>query len=222
MSSLLARSGRERQRYEDNVRLVSGCIPYRLTKDDREEDNIDLEGRIEVLMLTSPNRTDFVFPKGGWEDDETVVQAACREAFEEAGVKGILKECPIGEWKFRSKSRQDLFSMEGSCKGYMFALEVTEELETWPEQEIRDRKWLTIKDAFELCRYEWMREALDRFLSVMVEEEIALAETSPTKDCPIMSSNCHVNPSNDQHSSLNGILPFSWQPKRLIKIDMNI
>lgn len=28
--------------------------------------------------------------KGGWENDETVVEAASREAFEEAGVKGIL------------------------------------------------------------------------------------------------------------------------------------
>lgn len=28
--------------------------------------------------------------QGGWEDDETVEDAACREALEEAGVKGIL------------------------------------------------------------------------------------------------------------------------------------
>lgn len=29
--------------------------------------------------------------QGGWEDDENVLEAACREALEEAGVKGILK-----------------------------------------------------------------------------------------------------------------------------------
>lgn len=29
--------------------------------------------------------------QGGWEDDETVTEAACREALEEAGVKGILR-----------------------------------------------------------------------------------------------------------------------------------
>jgi 8-oxo-dGTP pyrophosphatase MutT (NUDIX family) len=28
--------------------------------------------------------------QGGWEDDEDVYQAACREAMEEAGVKGII------------------------------------------------------------------------------------------------------------------------------------
>lgn len=28
--------------------------------------------------------------QGGWESDETVEEAACREALEEAGVRGIL------------------------------------------------------------------------------------------------------------------------------------
>lgn len=28
--------------------------------------------------------------QGGWEDDETLEEAACREALEEAGVKGKL------------------------------------------------------------------------------------------------------------------------------------
>lgn len=29
--------------------------------------------------------------QGGWENDETVTEAACREALEEAGVKGIVR-----------------------------------------------------------------------------------------------------------------------------------
>lgn len=35
-------------------------------------------------------------------------------------------------------------SLEGGCKGYMFALEVTEELETWPERENHDRRWVSV------------------------------------------------------------------------------
>ncbi|XP_077227327.1 nudix hydrolase 13, mitochondrial-like [Tasmannia lanceolata] len=158
--ALLARTGRHRQRYQDGFRLVSGCIPYRLKK------NVDdhtggLEDRLEVLMISSPNRHDLVFPKGGWEDDETVFAAACREALEEAGVRGNLDENPLGEWKFRSKSRQNSSSLEGGCWGYMFALEVVEELESWPEQANHERKWLTVMEASELCRYEWMRIALE-------------------------------------------------------------
>ena len=32
-----------------------------------------------------------MYYKGGWETDETAEEAACREAFEEAGVQGELK-----------------------------------------------------------------------------------------------------------------------------------
>jgi len=32
----------------------------------------------------------LLLDQGGWEDDESIDEAACREAFEEAGVKGII------------------------------------------------------------------------------------------------------------------------------------
>ncbi|KAI9121528.1 hypothetical protein K1719_008561 [Acacia pycnantha] len=169
MSFSMARTGRHRQRYEDNFRLVSGCIPYRWRKDINDSKG-QTEHIIEVLMLTSPKRDDLVFPKGGWEDDETVLEAACRETLEEAGVKGIPRENPLGIWEFRSKSSQDLCHLEGGCRGYMFALEVTEELETWPEQKNRDRQWLNVREAFRLCRYDWMCQALEEFLKVMAED----------------------------------------------------
>uniref|UniRef100_A0A803LR99 Nudix hydrolase domain-containing protein n=1 Tax=Chenopodium quinoa TaxID=63459 RepID=A0A803LR99_CHEQI len=189
MATLVARQGRHRQLYEDNRRLVSGCIPYRL-RDGCEDCECNKEDSLEVLMVSSPNRHDLVFPKGGWENDETVHEAACREAFEEAGVKGNLNvrlclirlprkftslappelfenTTQLGVWEFRSKSRQAISSIEGGCRGYMFALEVTEEFETWPEQENHGRQWLNIREAFRLCRYEWMREALRAFLELM-------------------------------------------------------
>ncbi|KAI4366975.1 hypothetical protein MLD38_022765 [Melastoma candidum] len=165
--SVPARTGRDRQRYEDNLRLVSGCIPYRVVEEEQEQESHRFAKRVEVLMVTSPNRDDLVFPKGGWEDDETVEEAACREALEEAGVRGILSEKSIGTWEFRSKSssQEGCGSPVGGCKGHMFTLEVTEELEAWAEQENRNRRWLTVKNAFQLCRYEWMRQALLKFVN---------------------------------------------------------
>ncbi|KAI3848969.1 hypothetical protein MKW92_027523 [Papaver armeniacum] len=187
MSALIARTGRHRQRYENDFRLVAGCIPYRIKKDG-EDDTVDCESRLELLMVSSPDREDLVFPKGGWEDDETIGEAACREALEEAGVKGILDESPLGMWEFRSKSRQNSCSTEGSCRGYMFALEVTEELETWPEEDNHGRRWLSVGESFRLCRYEWMRRALNVFLTVLSElgkyemKEDELTELDATSD----------------------------------------
>ncbi|XP_073112395.1 uncharacterized protein [Elaeis guineensis] len=90
-SVLVARKGRLQQRYEGHFRLVAGCIPYRL-KADTDSHSGNLIDRLEVLMISSPNRDDLVFPKGGWENDETADEAACREAWEEAGVRGIISE----------------------------------------------------------------------------------------------------------------------------------
>ncbi|XP_057950259.1 nudix hydrolase 13, mitochondrial-like isoform X2 [Malania oleifera] len=169
MSCQPARTGRHRQRYKDHLRLVSGCIPYRRVENTRDISST-VENRVTILMISSPNRDDLVFPKGGWEDDETLCEAACREAEEEAGVRGKLSENPLGVWEFRSKSRQNSSSLEGGCRGYMFALEVDEELDSWPEQAIHGRIWLSEEEAFKRCRYEWMKEALRIFLASLTKE----------------------------------------------------
>ncbi|XP_071734920.1 nudix hydrolase 13, mitochondrial-like [Rutidosis leptorrhynchoides] len=214
MSSLVARTGRLLQRYDNDLRLVSGCIPYRLAKSSDQNS-------IEVLMVSSPNRDDMVFPKGGWESDETVEEAACREALEEAGVKGILKEHSLGVWEFRSKTKQEACINEGGCKGYMFALEVTEELESWPEQNNRSRKWVSIEEAFNSCRYEWMRNALTEFVRVaergknqtgheiMVEVKNDQSTKQEGEECHLMSTNCHVNGPVTMSTSYGIMLPAS-------------
>ncbi|KAK7380695.1 hypothetical protein VNO78_33210 [Psophocarpus tetragonolobus] len=210
MACVAARTGRQRQRYEDNMRLVSGCIPYRWKKE--KVDKIgDTQEMIEVLMISSPKRDDLVFPKGGWEDDETVTEAACREALEEAGVKGIIREIPLGRWEFRSKSSNDSCSQEGWCRGYMFALKVTEELETWAEQKDHNRQWVNIKDAFRLSRYDWMCKALEMFLRIMAEDRKLKKEENNVNSSSIpvidvsenqnMSSKYYRRTSNTQHHS---------------------
>uniref|UniRef100_A0A0D9XSN9 Nudix hydrolase domain-containing protein n=2 Tax=Leersia perrieri TaxID=77586 RepID=A0A0D9XSN9_9ORYZ len=160
-----ARQGRLRQRYEGCYRLVSGCIPYMIK--DVGENNSSMQDdhvldRLQVLMISTPKRRDLIFPKGGWEDDESIEEAACREAFEEAGVKGVISGTPLGEWIFKSKSKQNSCGLEGACKGFMFALQATELLESWPEQTTHGRKWVPVEEAYGLCRYDWIREALDK------------------------------------------------------------
>ncbi|XP_078154827.1 nudix hydrolase 12, mitochondrial-like [Carex rostrata] len=178
-SPVLARKGRHRQRYDhENYRLVAGCIPYKL-----KEGMCSLIDRLEVLMISTPNRHDLVFPKGGWENDETIYEAACREVLEEAGIKGIIDKRSLGEWVFRSKSSEMNCSPTSSCKGQVFALEVTDELDSWAEQSSHIRRWVPVMDAYGLCRYDWMREALDSFLDLLSGQKNTVtseASTAPT------------------------------------------
>ncbi|KAF5750288.1 nudix hydrolase 16 mitochondrial-like isoform X1 [Tripterygium wilfordii] len=176
MSELVARTGRHQQRYKDGCRLVAGCIPFKYRSSDDNDDGTS-EKVVEVLMINSASRPGLLFPKGGWENDETVEEAALREAVEEAGVRGDLMHF-LGHYLFKSKTLQDEFSPEGLCKAAMFALLVKEELDSWPEQSTRQRTWLTIPEALECCRYQWMREALEEgFLKWHAEQMV-----NPSKD----------------------------------------
>ncbi|XP_077241121.1 nudix hydrolase 17, mitochondrial-like [Tasmannia lanceolata] len=156
MVTLVSRKGRQFQRYSQNGRrLVVGCIPYRF-KIEKPGSN-DVDRALEVLVITPQKGHGILFPKGGWESDESMIQAAKREAFEEAGVQGRVQR-KLGQWSFKSKS-QDVFH-----EGHMFPLLVTEQLDLWPEKETRQRKWVTVVEARENCQYLWMKEALDELV----------------------------------------------------------
>lgn len=67
----------------------------------------------------------------------------------------------LGHYNFKSKTHEDKFNPEGLCKAAMFALLVNEELDSWPEQSTRERRWLSVPEAAELCRHSWMKDALE-------------------------------------------------------------
>ncbi|KAE8667766.1 Nudix hydrolase 21 [Hibiscus syriacus] len=150
-----SRTGRHLQRYNNRgFRLVVGCIPYRY-KTPEEANSID--EAIEVLVINAQNGEGLLFPKGGWEKDESMEEAAVRETIEEAGVIGEI-ECKLGKWSYKSK-RQSIFH-----EGHMFALLVKQELDQWPEKNIRKRQWVTVSKAREECPHLWMKEALEELV----------------------------------------------------------
>ncbi|XP_044491286.1 nudix hydrolase 17, mitochondrial-like, partial [Mangifera indica] len=154
--SLASRMGRKLQRYNNlGHRQVVGCIPYRF----KNGADVDITDELEVLVVTSQKgrAQGLMFPKGGWEVDESLEQAALRESIEEAGVLGNV-ERELGKWNFVSKSQGTLY------EGYMFPLLVKEQLEVWPEKDVRQRIWMSIDEAREVCCHWWMKEALDIFV----------------------------------------------------------
>jgi len=72
----------------ERVQVAAVC--YRLKGDEPEF----------LLVRTRSGR--WTFPKGGVDDDATHADAAAREAFEEAGVKGRIEFEPF-HWYFHSK-----------------------------------------------------------------------------------------------------------------------
>ncbi|XP_047306397.1 nudix hydrolase 17, mitochondrial-like [Impatiens glandulifera] len=158
MACLVSRSGRHLQRY-DNIgrRIVVGCIPYRfkrMSRDLEEEDELII---LEVLVVSSRKTRGqgMLFPKGGWETDESIEEAATRETLEEAGVRGHFDQEELGQWNYKSKTRGIYH------EGRLFPLLVTEQLDHWPEKDFRQRLWMNVGEAREVCKWWWMKEALD-------------------------------------------------------------
>src|SRR5690349_4267028 len=63
----------------------AGMIPYRRT-----------DTGLEILLITSKRRGNWIVPKGIIDPGETAIQSACKEAYEEAGVKGAADPQIIG------------------------------------------------------------------------------------------------------------------------------
>ncbi|CAL5323686.1 unnamed protein product [Camellia sinensis] len=163
MVALVSRTGRDLQRYNKGRRQVVGCIPYRYRV--TSQTPIGDEEKLEVLVITSQREgKGMLFPKGGWEADESIIDAALRETEEEAGVVGTL-EGTLGKWCFKSKTQDEYY------EGHMFPLLVQEELDFWPEKDIRQRIWMTATEAREVCQHWWMKEALDRLVRRLTSVE---------------------------------------------------
>ncbi|PNH08718.1 Nudix hydrolase 16, mitochondrial [Tetrabaena socialis] len=147
-----ARTGRLKQRYgERGERLVAGCIPVKLTP----SLSASLPESVQVCMITTTSGKGLVFPKGGWEDDESL-----------ESVRGVLEEPMLGVYAFSGgKQAADAADRpSGVCKAHIFVMHVEEELPTWPESEDRQRVWCSLAEACRLAKHDWMREAIQTWV----------------------------------------------------------
>lgn len=113
--------------------MQTGALPWRLKKGHKPE----------VLLVTARRSGRWTIPKGWPMLGKSMADAAAIEAFEEAGIKGIVRKNPLGS--FRHTKRSWLGNVEVDVLVHPFAVEV--ELEDWPERGQRERRWFPLKEA---------------------------------------------------------------------------
>jgi len=106
----------------------SGVIPYRRK-----------DGRIEVLLVTSIRKKNWIIPKGFIEYHLSAFQSAKKEAFEEAGVRGSNSTKILGSYVVRKNGSELLTKV--------YSMRVTAVYKDYPEKNLRKRKWLSVADA---------------------------------------------------------------------------
>ena len=103
-------------------RQRAGCVPLR----------VEPSGRISIMLVQSRKHPNlWTFPAGGIEPGEKAPEAATRETHEEAGLIGRL-------------GRKLCYYRDKKAVTTMFALYVEAELEQWPEQHERLRRWFDV------------------------------------------------------------------------------
>lgn len=127
--------------------LQVAALPYRLG-----------DGGREVLLVTSRRSGRWILPKGWPYHGASLIKSAAREAYEEAGVQGLMGHNEIG--RFVTTKLLDPGTL--SCLVLVYPLEVRVELDDWPEQLERQRRWYSLADAAEAISAE-QRHILEAF-----------------------------------------------------------
>ena len=103
------------------------------------------EAGIEVLLVTSRETGRWIIPKGwpikGFKPAET----AAREAFEEAGVRGLVSGRSLGRYVYEKWMEDRVASFP--CEVQVFPLLVKRQLKKWPEYRQRRVRWLSVPEA---------------------------------------------------------------------------
>src|SRR5262245_28852216 len=106
--------------------LQAGVIPIRAGK---------------ICLVTSSNGKRWVIPKGLIESGQSASEAALQEAWEEAGLVGVLEPKPAGTFLYEKWC--------GTCHVTVYLMQVREVAADWPERQVRQRAWLSLAAALD-------------------------------------------------------------------------
>jgi 8-oxo-dGTP pyrophosphatase MutT (NUDIX family) len=111
----------------------------------------------KICLVTSSSGKRWVVPKGIIDPGGNASETALQEAWEEAGLVGVLEPAPVGSY---------VYDKWGStCHVTVFVMHVTEAVADWPEKNIRERCWVTPKQALERIFDEGLREVVRKTMS---------------------------------------------------------
>lgn len=98
------------------------------------------------MLITSRETQRWVVPRGNVIRGLAPHLSAAQEAFEEAGIRGHADPEAIGVYRYKKRLRLGRIV---PAEVHLFPLEVSEELEEWPERHQRQRRWFSPSEAAE-------------------------------------------------------------------------
>ena len=123
----------ELNREAHHIVRQAGAIPFR-----REPEGL------RVLLITSRDTGRWVIPKGNVEKGQTAAIAAAVEAYEEAGLAGVVSDIPLGVYTYGKRLRSGVVQ---PATVEVYSLEVGIQMKKWPERKQRRLQWMDVATA---------------------------------------------------------------------------
>jgi 8-oxo-dGTP pyrophosphatase MutT (NUDIX family) len=110
-----------------------------------------------VLLVTSRGTKRWIIPKGWPIKGLKPGEAAAREAYEEAGVRGKVGRA-LGNYVYDkyTPDRQD----KTPCEVHVFPLAVERQMKKWPEAKEREARWYSVVEAASLVGDSGLRDLI--------------------------------------------------------------
>lgn len=120
----------------------------------------------EILLVTSRRTRRWIVPKGWPMKNRSAAEAAAQEAWEEAGVRGVTDDRPVG--LFHYLKHYDA-APERRCRVTVFALRVDEVADDWPERGQRERRWMSASEAAAAVEEAELKQLIARFAAATTQ-----------------------------------------------------
>jgi uncharacterized protein Yka (UPF0111/DUF47 family)/8-oxo-dGTP pyrophosphatase MutT (NUDIX family) len=117
-------------------------------------------GGTQVMLVTSRETRRWVVPKGNPIRGLSAHRAAEQEAWEEAGVSGIMCPVPIGSFRYRKRTR---LGRQQDMLVTLFPLAARYDAEDWPERVERERRWFDLPAAAAVVDEPELRQIISEF-----------------------------------------------------------
>lgn len=114
-------------------------------------------GKLEFLLVTSRKRRRWIIPKGTVSEMPPHTSAA-REAYEEAGVLGLISQQCAGAYRRR---KDDASGEKNLIVAYPLLVDTI--LPHWPEMALRKRQWVSAPEAVALIDDEGLKNLIATF-----------------------------------------------------------
>ncbi|MHC2296290.1 NUDIX hydrolase [Rhizobium mongolense] len=118
----------------------------------------DRKGQIRVLLVGSRRSGRWGLPKGHIEPGENSRSAAQREAFEEAGVTGVVSDEVFGTFTYFKDGSRNRYRVK------VHLLEALSVAESFPEKSIRKTRWFSMKGAIREAAQPGLQKLLQKLL----------------------------------------------------------